>query len=245
MDLRSIERSIIAHTNLTRERYGRPRVQPKRNMNRAARFHSNHMAKVRRLGHNGIGDGTPASRARKYKCGKGNSAENVQGPWSQGYFKYYKTTEEEIGKLAVEQWMNSPGHMRNILNPSWTVLGVGAGKSRSGGVYLTQTFGPNRQMDDELLVGLCRGCKSQHIRTRKTAHQINLWRCLKCKEVFPTPAKDFRRPEKWSVLAENIPTLETQVRISDIKRRRWQRLAATSSIAAVICAICFWLVVAN
>ena len=232
MDLNAVEKSIIAHTNEERQKRGLPRVQPKRNMNAAARSHSQHMAKVGILAHEGIGDGTPESRARKYNCGEGLWSENCQGPWSKQYLKYYKTTEEELGKKAVDNWMKSPPHRKNLLRSEWVAMGAGAGQGRDGGIYLTQTFGPTERMPDEKLVALCPKCKSQNIRTRTTPHRVNLWRCLKCKKVFPTPRKAYRRPAKRHTLAENIGALESKIRISDIMQRR---VAITSlSIIALL-----------
>ena len=40
----------------------------------------------------------------------------------------------------MTMWMNSPGHRANILNPSYTHIGVGATKTASGRVYGTQNF---------------------------------------------------------------------------------------------------------
>ena len=213
MDLKAVERSIIAHTNKERKNLGRPRVQAKRNMNAAARSHSQHMAEVRKLAHEGIGDGTPESRALEHNCGEGLWSENCQGLWSNQFLKFYKTTENELGKKAVENWMKSRPHRKNLLKPDWVAMGAGAGQSRDGGIYLTQIFGPTERMADEELVALCPICKSQNIRTRTTPHEKNLWRCLKCNQVFPTPCRAFRRPAKRHVLPKDIARLENGVRI--------------------------------
>ena len=141
MDLRAIEQSIVANTNRERKKRGLKQVQSKRNMNAAARSHSKHMAKVGKLAHEGIGDGTPASRGRKHKCGDGLWAENCQGPWSKDYLTYYQTTEQELGKKVVEGWMKSPPHRANLLRPEWVVMGAGVGQTHKGGIYATQIFG--------------------------------------------------------------------------------------------------------
>jgi uncharacterized protein YkwD len=52
-------------------------------------------------------------------------------------------TYEELTDSAVENWMNSPGHRKNILNPQLTRLGVGVALGQQGNVpyvYLTQDF---------------------------------------------------------------------------------------------------------
>ena len=222
MDLKAVEKSIIAHTNEEREKRGLSRLQPKRNMNRAARSHSQHMAKVGRFAHEGIGDGTPATRAYEYQCGTDLWSENIcrLGPWSREQLRYFKITEWEIGKRSVASWMGSQGHRRNLLNPKWEAMGAGVGISRNGTIYTTQTFSDTDRMLDEKLVALCPKCKNQNIRTRTTPHEKNLWRCLKCKQVFHTPRRAYRRPAKRHILAENIGPLESRVRISDIRRRR-------------------------
>ena len=239
MDLKLVEQSIVAHTNRERGKLGRPRVQPKRNMNAAARSHSKYMAKVGRFAHEGIGDGTPTSRASRHKCGDGLWSENIHhsGPWSEEQLKYFRVTEWKMGERAVNNWMNSPGHRRNLLDRQWVVMGAGVGQDRSGTIYATQTFGADRQMADEELLALCPKCKSQNIRTRTTPHEKNLWRCLGCKQVFPTPRQDFRRPAKGHVPAGDIKHLESEIRISDIKRRRLIILGIALAGAAVMLAV--------
>lgn len=45
-------------------------------------------------------------------------------------------TPEEV----MEDWMNSPGHRANILNPNFTEIGVGVAKGGSYGTYWVQEF---------------------------------------------------------------------------------------------------------
>jgi ribosomal protein L37AE/L43A len=210
---------------------GLKEAQAKRNMNTAARSHSKHMAKVGKLAHEGIGDGTPASRGRKHKCGDGLWAENCQGPWSKDYFTYYKTTEQELGKKVVDSWMKSPPHRANLLRLEWVVMGAGVGQTRKGGIYATQIFGDRRQMADEKLVALCPKCKSQSIRPRTSPHEKNLWRCLKCKQVFPAPRTGYRRAAKPHVLATDIQSLASKINAREIRQRR--KLTAGIATAAM------------
>lgn len=52
-------------------------------------------------------------------------------------------TYSQLAANCVQQWMNSPGHRQNILNPSLTHLGVGVAlgmKDNVPYVYLTQNF---------------------------------------------------------------------------------------------------------
>ena len=58
----------------------------------------------------------------------------------------YRTAGENIamGQTTPAQvmngWMNSAGHRANILNPSFTKIGVGVAQNASGRYYWTQHF---------------------------------------------------------------------------------------------------------
>ena len=41
---------------------------------------------------------------------------------------------------VMNSWMNSSGHRANILNSSFTTLGVGIAKDANGTIYWTQMF---------------------------------------------------------------------------------------------------------
>jgi uncharacterized protein YkwD len=69
--------------------------------------------------------GVQASRGRMFHSKMGHG-ENVA--WN------YNTPES-----VMNAWMNSPGHRRNILNPRYRQIGVGAVTS-SRGIYATQCF---------------------------------------------------------------------------------------------------------
>ena len=46
------------------------------------------------------------------------------------------------GKSVVNNgWMSSEGHRANILNPSFTTVGIGARKGHNGQWYVAQVFG--------------------------------------------------------------------------------------------------------
>jgi uncharacterized protein YkwD len=42
--------------------------------------------------------------------------------------------------LAVQKWMKSPTHKRNILDSDWTTAGIGVAVSVAGEIYVTQVF---------------------------------------------------------------------------------------------------------
>jgi uncharacterized protein YkwD len=45
---------------------------------------------------------------------------------------------------VVSEWMASPGHRANILNPNFAFLAVGYGVGANGRPYWTQSFGAAR-----------------------------------------------------------------------------------------------------
>ena len=46
----------------------------------------------------------------------------------------------EFSNLAVNGWMKSSSHRKNMLNPQWTRTGIGIAEDRSGRIYVTQVF---------------------------------------------------------------------------------------------------------
>lgn len=52
------------------------------------------------------------------------------------------TTVEEVAAGLVEQWLQSPEHRENMLQPGWETSGVGVAVSTEGEVLATQLFCP-------------------------------------------------------------------------------------------------------
>lgn len=42
--------------------------------------------------------------------------------------------------IAVEKWMQSPSHKKNVLNANWSESGVGVVVTPDGAYYFTQVF---------------------------------------------------------------------------------------------------------
>jgi uncharacterized protein YkwD len=60
--------------------------------------------------------------------------------WNCGENILWETRRTEAVKDAVESWMNSPGHRKNILNPNFTHTSVGAAMTADNRLYFTQVF---------------------------------------------------------------------------------------------------------
>lgn len=99
-------------------------------LQQAARLHSKDMADRNYFSHDSLDGRTVATRLR---------AAGYQG----------KTYGENIAagnataRATVDQWMNSPGHCANIMDPTFRTLGVGYASSQGSefGHYWTQDFG--------------------------------------------------------------------------------------------------------
>ena len=75
-------------------------------------------------------------------------AENIHQGWQYGRTTYRNgriigrdwLSDQRLAEIAVEGWMNSPGHRANILNPLWQREGIGVAASDDGKLLLTQNF---------------------------------------------------------------------------------------------------------
>ena len=63
------------------------------------------------------------------ECGLSAVGENVAYGYGSGR------------SVVVDGWMNSEGHRANILNASYTLMGIGARKGHNGRWYVAQVFG--------------------------------------------------------------------------------------------------------
>jgi uncharacterized protein YkwD len=41
---------------------------------------------------------------------------------------------------AIQGWLKSPGHRKNMLNRGWTATGIGVATARDGSIFITQVF---------------------------------------------------------------------------------------------------------
>jgi hypothetical protein len=112
-----------------------------------AREHSDDMIQRGFFAHqNPDGDGPGERQSYGHRRMIGTSAENI---WSGSGFALTTSQEEqEMARLIMEGWMNSPGHRANILRPQLTHLGVGV--SRNGQqIRATQAFASVRAYLDQ------------------------------------------------------------------------------------------------
>lgn len=163
-DALTLESLVFEYINAERHRHRMAPFNPDRALWQAARAHSGDMAARNYFSHDaprgfmrktGFGD-----RLRSHGVVARQMAENIamlplvnsrtvtRRPDQYGRMttdiQEARLNYDRLAAWAVQQWMESPGHRKNILNPSLSTMGIGVAVGKRGQedyVYLTQEFG--------------------------------------------------------------------------------------------------------
>ncbi len=150
--------TTLTHALINEERVnnGLPPLKYDDSLGRIALSHSRDMAAKNYFAHNSLnGDSFSARYAKAgYNCNRRvgavihKGAENLHQGWQFG-----RTTvrgdriisrdwlnDQRLAEIAVNGWMNSPGHRANILNPLWAWEGIGVAADEQGKLLFTQNF---------------------------------------------------------------------------------------------------------
>ena len=118
------EGEVVRLVNEIRKSHGlQPLIQDWQ-LSRVARYKSEDMQKNNYFSHTSPTYGSPFNMMKSFGISYKTAGENI----AKGY---------SSPKAVVDAWMNSPGHRANILNSSYTHIGVGYVAS---GNYWTQMF---------------------------------------------------------------------------------------------------------
>lgn len=120
----SFENQVLSLVNAERAKKGLTALTMDENLRNAARLKSTDMSQNKYFSHTSPTYGSPFEMLKTLGIFYQAAAENI----AQGY-----TTPEAV----VSGWMNSSGHRANILNSTYTHIGVGYD---SNGHYWTQLF---------------------------------------------------------------------------------------------------------
>ncbi|MCW2973869.1 MAG: SCP-like extracellular [Thermoleophilia bacterium] len=123
----TFEQRVLELLNQQRAAYGLGQLSYSAQLDAAATGHNAQMMATGSMAHEGIGDGDPQSRVR---------ATGFAGAWGENV-AVGQTTPEQV----VAEWMASPGHRRNILDPTYTQVGNAYGVAASGRPFWAQSFG--------------------------------------------------------------------------------------------------------
>lgn len=125
-ELTAEEKQLLELVNAERKKEGVPALRVSKTLFALARAHSENMAKQDRLGHELDGKGA-ADRLRDAGYTFRAMGENVAAG--------QRTPAE-----AMDSWMKSEGHRRNLLNAELQEVGLGVAVSKEGTRYWTQVF---------------------------------------------------------------------------------------------------------
>lgn len=129
MNAKALEDSIFRGINQYRQTNGLPPLKRSRGLDAMARNHSQQMIDRGRLSHDGF-DSRAADAEQSDNFTK--VTENVA----------YNQNAPDPAVTAIEGWIESSGHNRNILDPDATETGIGV-TIQGSTVYATQMFGGN------------------------------------------------------------------------------------------------------
>ena len=122
--VRAYEQEVIRLTNVERAKYGLKPLMEDWELSRVARYKSQDMHDRRYFDHNSPTYSSPFQMMKAFGLSYRSAGENI----AMGY---------RTPQAVVTGWMNSSGHRANILNSSYTKIGVGY---VADGNYWTQQF---------------------------------------------------------------------------------------------------------
>ena len=132
----TVEAIIAAATNDFRAAQGRGRLAVDAQLTASAKAFATYLAAHDRLDHD-ADSRQPGDRARQHGYAWCNVAENIAYEYrSKGF------AARELAEALVDDWENSAGHRRNLLDARMVDLGIGVARSRATGRwYAVQMFG--------------------------------------------------------------------------------------------------------
>lgn len=120
----SFEQEVIRLVNAARRENGLSALTHNWELSRVARYKSQDMADNRYFSHTSPTYGSPFQMIKNFGISYRTAGENI-------------AAGQRTPKAVVDAWMNSSGHRANILNASYTQIGVGY---VTDGNYWTQMF---------------------------------------------------------------------------------------------------------
>lgn len=123
-DVTNYEKEVIRLVNEARAKNGLSALTENWELSRVARYKSQDMKDNNYFSHTSPTYGSPFNMMKNFGISYKSAAENI----AKG---------QQTPQAVVNAWLNSSGHRANIMNPSFTQIGVGYVKS---GNYWTQMF---------------------------------------------------------------------------------------------------------
>lgn len=124
----SQEARVLTLVNAARATAGCAPLRANAQLTKAARGHSADMARRRYFAHDTPAGTTPWTRIAQAGHPRATLAENI-------------AAGQRTADAVVKNWLNSPGHRRNVLNCGLRSVGTGLATGGPYGYYWTQDFG--------------------------------------------------------------------------------------------------------
>ena len=121
------ENEVIRLVNVQRVNKGLQPLTTNWQLSRVARYKSADMANKGYFSHTSPTYGSPFKMMESFGLSFSAAGENIA---------YGQSSPAQV----MNSWMNSPGHRSNILNGTYTQIGVGLAKNKNGVYYWTQMF---------------------------------------------------------------------------------------------------------
>lgn len=128
---RETEEGIFQVINQAREERGFSLLRQDPRLQQVARRHSQDMADRRFFAHFNPDGRDVVERLQ---------TANITDFTTAGENIFSKKKVEDPAPIVVREWLSSPGHRKNVLNPRYTVGGVGIARGERGELYVTQVF---------------------------------------------------------------------------------------------------------
>ncbi len=125
--IESLEAEVVRLVNVQRSRRGLQTLKSNWEIARVAGYKSQDMINKRYFSHISPTFGSPFKMMESFGIRFSAAGENIA---------YGQKTPASV----MNSWMNSPGHRANILSATYTNIGVGLAKSKTGVCYWTQMF---------------------------------------------------------------------------------------------------------
>lgn len=126
-DIKTAENEVIRLVNIQRSNAGLAKLSTNWQLSRVARYKSQDMINKNYFSHISPTYGSPFNMMETFGLKFSSAGENI-------------AMGQQTPAAVVNSWMNSPGHRANILNPSYSQIGVGLAKNKNGTCYWTQMF---------------------------------------------------------------------------------------------------------
>lgn len=123
----AMEDEVLRLVNEERTSRGLNALKRASDLDALARAHSADMINRHFFDHTNPDGQSPFDRMRAAGINYRAAAENI-------------ASGQRSAAAVMDAWMNSSGHRKNILNASYTEIGIGAVKSSGGTIYWTQEF---------------------------------------------------------------------------------------------------------